>query len=55
MKTWEFTDRVTGEDFFVEAPCIEDAVAVAVQYFERPVCFGEISLELAEGLGYDTY
>ena len=55
MKTYEFNDRVTGEDFLVEARYQNEAVAIAKRYFDDPKCFGEITEEVAEALGWDTY
>ena len=55
MKTWEFDDKVTGEDFFVEAETREEAIEIAKKYFDEPECFGEVSEEFAELMGWDTY
>lgn len=55
MKTWEFDDKVTGEDFFVEANTKEEAIQIAKNYFEKPVCYGEVDDFTADMLGYDTY
>ena len=55
MMTYEFYDHETGEIFFVEMPTLEEAKEVARTYFERPVCWGEVSEEYAEMCGYDTY
>lgn len=55
MKTWEFTDIETGEDFFVEADTKEEAIAKAKQYFDTPKCYGAVTDFEAEMLGYDTY
>ena len=55
MKTYEFNDKVTGEDFFVEAETQEEAIEKAKFYFDKPTCFGEIPEYEAEALGYDTY
>ena len=55
MKTYDFHDDLTGEDFFVEAETKEEAIEKANEYFETPVCYGEIDDAEAEMLGYDTY
>ena len=53
--TYEFNDRVTGEDFLVEAQCEADALETAQRYFDEPKCFGTVTEEEAEILGWDTY
>jgi len=53
--TYEFNDRVTGEDFLVEANTKEEAIEIAKQYFDEPKCFGTVTEEEAEMLGWDTY
>jgi hypothetical protein len=53
--TYEFNDRVTGEDFLVEAQCEADALETAQRYFDEPKCFGAVTEEEAEMLGWDTY
>lgn len=53
--TWEFTDLNTGEDFFVEANTIDEAMDIADEYFEEPKCYGTVPEEYAEAMGYDTY
>ena len=55
MKTYEFNDEATGEDFFVEAETQEEAMEKAKIYFIKPTCFGEIPRDRAEAIGYDTY
>ena len=55
MKTWEFTDKKIGESFFVEAETMEKAIQIAKGYFPAPKCYGEVSYEYAEMMGYDTY
>lgn len=55
MRTWEFTDRASGEDFFVEAETKVLAEEIANTFFEEPKCLGEIDETLAEMMGYDTY
>ena len=55
MNTFMFTDRETGEDFLVEAKDQDEATAKAKEYFDDPRCFGEITEEMAEALGWDTY
>ncbi len=55
MDTYEFSDKVTGEDFLVEAISEDEAIKIAKQYFEEPICYGTISFEEAEMLGWDTY
>lgn len=55
MRTWEFTDRASGEDFFVEAETKELAEEIANTFFKEPKCLGEIDETLAEMMGYDTY
>ena len=55
MKTWEFSDEETGEDFFVEAPTREEAIKKARVMFNSPECFGEVSEAYAEAVGWDTY
>lgn len=54
-KTFAFYDKETGEDFFVEAFDLTQAITIAKEYFEKPACQGEVSWEEAEALGYDTY
>ena len=53
--TFVFNDRATGEDFLVEARSEADAIETAQSYFDEPKCFGVISEEEAEMLGWDTY
>ena len=55
MKTWEFEDYESGEEFFVEAPTEEKAMETAKEYFGNPHCYGEIDEVTADRLGYDTY
>lgn len=55
MMTYEFYDKVTGEDFFVEANSTDEAIAIAKRYFEKPECYGTVSEYEAEMMGYDTY
>ena len=50
MKTWDFTDEETGEPFFIEAPTKKAKVI-----YNEPECWGEVSEEYAEAVGYDTY
>lgn len=54
-KTFHFYDKISGEEFFVEAVDQDHAEAKANEYFENPTCFGEIDWDEAEALGYDTY
>lgn len=56
MKNWLFCDYESGEDFIVEAPTEEKAVAIAKEYFADP-CGNpdEISDYEAEMMGLDTY
>ena len=53
--TYEFNDQSTGEDFFVEANTKEEAMKIAKQYFKKPKCYGTVTEEEAEMMGYDTY
>lgn len=53
--TWEFSDRESGEYFFVEANTKEEAMKIAKRYFEKPKCYGTVTDFEAEMLGYDTY
>lgn len=55
MKTFLFVDRVTGEEFFVEAENRTKANKTACIWFEEPHNCGEVEEEEAEMLGYDTY
>lgn len=55
MNTYEFYDKVTGENFFVETDCKEKAIITAKAYFQKPVYLGEVTRFEAEMLGYDTY
>ncbi len=65
MKTYTFWFEVTdeeselcGEEFFVEAPTIDDAIATARVYFPVEIeltCHGKVREEFAEMMGYDTY
>ena len=55
MKTWLFVDRESGEQFFVEEVDKVKATKTALIYFDEPHCYGEVSDEEAECLGYDTY
>ena len=53
--TFMFNDKVTGEDFLVEAKSEADAIEIAQTYFDEPKYFGAITEEMAEALGWDTY
>lgn len=55
MKTFLFVDRVSGEEFFVEAEDRTAANKTACIWFEEPHNCGEVSWEEADALGYDTY
>ena len=55
MHTYWFTDRESGEDFFVEAATPQEARATARDYFDRPAYRSEVSTEWAEMQGWDTY
>lgn len=55
MRTFLFVDRVSGEEFFVEAEDRTKANKEACIWFEEPHNCGEVSEEEAEMLGYDTY
>ena len=55
MYTILFTDKITGEDFFVEANSIKEAKTIAQNYFEEPRFVDVVSEEYAEMCGYDTY
>ena len=55
MRTFLFVDRVSGEQFFVEAEDRGVANKYACAWFEEPHNCGEVSEEEAESLGYDTY
>ena len=55
MRTFLFVDRVSGEEFFVEAESWTKANKKACIWFEEPHNCGEVSEEEAEILGYDTY
>ena len=55
MYTYEFFDEATGEAFFVESTDKREAIATARIFFEEPHCYGKVSEEYAEMMGYDTY
>lgn len=55
MYTFFFTDRITEEDFFVEADTLKEAKETAENYFERPLFIDIVSTEYAEMCGLDTY
>lgn len=55
MYTILFTDKITGEDFFVVANSIKEAREIAKKYFECPRFIDVVSEEYAEMCGYDTY
>ena len=55
MRTFLFVDRVTGEQFFVEAKNRTEANKTACTWFKEPHNCGEVEEEEAEMLGYDTY
>ena len=55
-KTYWFTDRESGEDFFVEAENIKTAKAIAREYFGDMTIFHcAVTQEFAEMQGWDTY
>ena len=55
MRTFLFVDRVSGEQFFVEAIDRTEANKIACTWFKEPHNCGEVEEEEAEMLGYDTY
>ena len=55
MRTFLFVDRVSGEQFFIEAEDRTKANKVACIWFTEPHNCGEVEEEEAEMLGYDTY
>ena len=59
-----FEDQESGEMFFVEiektenksySTCFDEAWAIAEENFDDPVFIEEVSPEVAETYGYDTY
>jgi hypothetical protein len=54
-KDFWFEDLETGEEFFVEVESLGDALAIANEYFERPMLLDIVSPEVAEMMGLDTY
>ena len=54
-RTYQFYDKETGEDFFVEETTKQKAVVKAKKYFQKPVFIEEVSYFYADILGYDTY
>ena len=51
-----FVDDESGEEFFVQADCITDAKATAIENFGEDVRYlGRFSDAEAEWMGYDTY
>ena len=55
MITFTFYDKVSGEDFCVEAVNRAEAIGIAKANFEKPICTGIIDPAVAEMLGIDTY
>lgn len=53
--TYLFVDRVSGEEFFVEAESWTKANKIACIWFEEPHNCGVVTDEEADALGYDTY
>lgn len=59
--TFEFMDKNTGEQFFVEANDTGKAINIAKQYFKSPyLCDvydndNERDMFIVESMGYDTY
>lgn len=54
-KTYWFTDKETGEDFFVEATNPQLAKSIAKNIFDDPMFLGRVTEREAEEMGYDTY
>ena len=54
-KDFLFYDKETGEEFFVEVETLDDALAIANNYFESPCLIDVMTTEEADILGYDTY
>lgn len=59
-----FEDEESGELFFVEiikdgsksyTDCFNEAFDIALENFENPIFIEEVSPEIAETYGYDTY
>lgn len=59
-----FEDQESGEMFFVEiektenksySTCFDEAWKIAEENFDDPVFIEEVSPEVAETYGYDTY
>lgn len=50
-----FYDEETSEWFFVEVETLDDALAIANEYFESPRLMDVMTTEEADILGYDTY
>ena len=55
VKDFLFYDKETGEEFFVEVETLDDALAIANNYFESPCLIDVMTTEEADILGYDTY
>ena len=55
MITFTFYDKVSGEDFLVEAKNRTEAMTIAKDNFDTPICTGIIDPAVAEMLGIDTY
>jgi len=55
MATYLFVDRVSGEEFFVEAESWTKANKTACIWFEEPHNLGVVTDKEADALGYDTY
>ena len=54
-RTFYFYDKVSGEEFFVEAVSLEKAHNIAKENFDEPVLIDEVELAVAEMMGLDTY
>lgn len=54
-RTFYFYDKVSGEEFFVEAVTLEKARNIAMENFDEPVLIDEVDLAVAEMMGLDTY
>lgn len=55
MKHYYFEDSASGEQFIVGAHNMDEAIAIAEEYFEEPEYFYMMSEYEAESSGLDEY
>lgn len=55
MKHYYFEDNASGEQFIVGANNVDEAIAIAEEYFEEPEFFYTMSEYEAESSGLDEY